>query len=83
MKDKRCDSDFKHINTRIDNTNLAFPLGKVIFPKLGSSKCEVLLVIDLKDTFHSLRLIEESRMYCIILSCLVALLIYCREWQWD
>ena len=35
---------------------------------LGSSKCEVLTIIDLKDTFHSLRLTEESKNYCGILS---------------
>ena len=34
---------------------------------LGSSKCEVLLVLDLKDAFHSLRLPENSKIYCGIL----------------
>ena len=34
---------------------------------LGSSKCEVLSVIDLKDTFHSLRLSENSKKYCSLL----------------
>ena len=34
---------------------------------LGSSKCEVLSVLDLKDTFHSLRLSEHSKKYCRIL----------------
>ena len=35
---------------------------------LGSSKCEVLSVLDLKDAFHSLRLSELSKNYCSILS---------------
>ena len=34
---------------------------------LGSSKCEVLSVLDLKDAFHSLRLSENSKRYCRIL----------------
>ena len=53
-KGKRCVSDFRHkfyINSRIAKTNLAFPLVKNILAMLGSSKCEVLVVIDFKDTF--------------------------------
>ena len=34
---------------------------------LGSSQCEVLSVLDLKDAFHSLRLTEKSKKYCRIL----------------
>ena len=37
---------------------------------LGSSRCEVLSVLDLKDAFHSLRLLENSKKYCGILACL-------------
>ena len=52
---------------RIAKNNLAYPLLKDTFTLLGSSKCEVLLVPDLKDAFHSLRLIESSKKYCGIL----------------
>ena len=38
-----------------------------MFTLLGSSKCEVLSVLDLKDAFHSLRLTESSKKYCGIL----------------
>ena len=38
-----------------------------MFTLLGSSKCKVLSVIDLKDAFHSLRLTENSKKYCGIL----------------
>ena len=38
-----------------------------IFSVLGSSRCEVLSVLDLKDAFHSLRLSENSQKYCGIL----------------
>ena len=34
---------------------------------LGSSKCEVMSVLDLKDAFHSPRLTESSKKYCGIL----------------
>ena len=34
---------------------------------LGSSPCELLSVLDLKDAFHSLRLSENSKRYCGIL----------------
>ena len=44
------------LNVRIVKNNLAYPLVRDTFSVLGSSKCEVLLVLDLKDPFHSLRL---------------------------
>ena len=53
-KDKRVVTDFRHLNIRITRNNLAYPLLNNTFSVLGSSKCEVLSVLDLKDTFHSL-----------------------------
>ena len=38
-----------------------------MFSVLGSSKCKILSVLDLKETFHSLRLSENSKKYCGIL----------------
>ena len=52
---------------RIAKNNLAYPLLKDMFMLLGSSKCEVLSVLDLKDAFYSLRLTENSKKYCGIL----------------
>ena len=66
-KDKRVLTDFRHLNVRIAKNNLAFPLLKDMFSVLGSSKCEVLSVLDLKDAFHSLGLSEHSKKYCGIL----------------
>ena len=66
-KDKRVVTDFRHLNVRIAKNNLAYPLVRDSFSVLGSSKCEVLSVLDLKDAFHSLRLSENSRKYCGIL----------------
>ena len=66
-KDKRVMTDFKHLNMRIAKNSLVYPLLKDTFTLLGSSKCEVLAVLDLKDAFHSLRLTESSKKYCGIL----------------
>ena len=53
-KDKRLITDFRNLNMYIAKNNLAYPLLKDTFSMLGSSKCEVMSVLDLKDTFHSL-----------------------------
>ena len=53
-QDKRVVTDFGHLNVRIAKNNLAYPLHKDTFSVLGSSRCEVLSVSDLKDAFHSL-----------------------------
>ena len=66
-KDKRVVTDFRHLNLGIAKNNLAYPLVRDTFSVLGNSKYEVLSVLDLKDTFHSLRLSENSRKYCGIL----------------
>ena len=60
-KDKRVVTDFRFLNIRIAKNNLAYPLVRDTFSVLGSSKCEVLLVLDLKDAIHSLRLSENSK----------------------
>ena len=66
-QDKRVVTDFRLLNTRIAKNNLAYPLVKDMFTMLGNSKCEVLSVLDLKDAFHSLRLLDNSKKYCGIL----------------
>ena len=38
-----------------------------MFSVLGSSKCKILTVLDLKDAFHSFRLSQNSKRYCEIL----------------
>ena len=52
---------------RIAKNNLVYPLLRDTFSLLGSSKCEVMSVLDLKDTFHSLQMPEKSQKYCGIL----------------
>ena len=66
-QDKRVVTDFRHLNMCIAKNNLAYPLLKDKFTLLGSSRCDVLSVGDLKDAFHSLRLKENSKRYCGIL----------------
>ena len=67
MHDKRLVMDLRHLNVRIAKNNLAYPLVRDMFSVLHNSKCEVLSVLDLKDTFHLLRLSKDSKRYCSIL----------------
>ena len=66
-KDKRTITNFRHVNVQIPKNNLAYPLLKDTFSVLGSSRCEVLSVLDLKDAFYSFRLSENSKRYFGIL----------------
>ena len=66
-QDKRVVMDFRHLNIRIVKNNLAYLLVRYTFYVLGNSKCEVLSLLDLKDAFHLLRLLEDSKKYCGIL----------------
>ena len=66
-KDKRVVTDFRHLKMCIAKNNLAYPLLKDSFLMPGSSKCEVMLVPDLKDALHSLQLMENSKRFCGIL----------------
>ena len=52
---------------RIAKNSLVYSLLKDTFTMLGSSKCEVLSMLDLKDAFYSIRLTESSKKYCGIL----------------
>ena len=63
-QDKRVVTDFRHLKMQIAKNNLAYALLKDTFTLLGSSKCKVLSVLDLKEAFHSLRLTENSKKYC-------------------
>ena len=77
--DKRVVTDFRHLNIRVAKNNLAYPLLRDTFALLGSSKSEVMSVLDLKDAFHSLRLLEKSKKYCSILPYFGVHHIYTRE----
>ena len=50
-KDKRVVNDFRHLNVRIAKNTLAYLLVRDTFSVLGSSKCEVLLVLRFERCF--------------------------------
>ena len=82
-KDKRVVTDFRHLNMHIAKNNLAYPLLKDALLMLGSSKCKVMSVLDLKDAFHSLRLKERSKKFCGILPYFGVLPTCTRGCLWD
>ena len=57
-------TDFRHLNSRLTRLNCTFPLVRDAIQMLGSSKCEVISVIDLRDAYHTLRLHRDSQKYC-------------------
>ena len=67
MQDNRVVIEFMNLNVRIAKNNLAYPSVRNTFSVLGNSMGEVLLVLDLKDAFHSLWHSEDSERYCEIL----------------
>ena len=58
---KRVSADFRHLNMRIAENIIAYPLLKDTFTLLGNSKCKVISALALKDAFHSLRLTKIPR----------------------
>ena len=82
-KDKRVVTDFRHLNVGIAKNNLAYPLVRDTFSVLGNSKCEVLSVLHLKDTFHSLRLLEETKSTVVFYHILEVHHTYIKECLWD
>ena len=60
---------FRHSKRRfLCKTQSCNALLKNTFSMLGSSNCKVMSVLDLKDAFHSLRLMENSKKFCGILT---------------
>ena len=57
---KRPVVDFRLLNTRIVRRNTSTPLLRDIFIMLGSTQCEVLSCVDLREAFHSLPLKPKS-----------------------
>ena len=66
-KDKRPVVDFRLLNTRILRRNTSIPLMSDVLSILGNSECEVVSCVDIKDAYHSIKLIEKSKEYCGIL----------------
>ena len=57
-------SDFCILNEKLVKINHAFPLVRDCIEQLGRKKCHYLSTIDLRDTFHMLRLALSSQKYC-------------------
>ena len=57
-------SDFCILNEKLVKTNHTFPLVRDCIEQLGRKKCHYLSTIDLRDTFHTLRLALSSKKYC-------------------
>ena len=57
-------SDFHILNEKLVKINHAFPLVRDCIEQLDRKKCHYLSMIDLRDTFHTLRLALSSQKYC-------------------
>ena len=59
-------SDFHILNEKLVKIKHAFPLVRDCIEQLGRKKCHYLSTIDLRNTFHTLRLALSSQKYCSI-----------------
>ena len=59
-------SDFHILNEKLVKINHAFLLVRDSIEQLGRKKCHYFSMIDLRDTFHTLRLALSSQKYCSI-----------------
>ena len=59
-------SNFHILNKKLVKINHAFPLVRdcICIEQLGRKKCHYVSTIDLRDTFHTLRLALSSQKYC-------------------
>ena len=57
-------SDFCILNEKLVKINHAFPLVRDCTEQLGRKKCYYLSTINLRDAFHTLRLVLSSQKYC-------------------
>ena len=57
-------SDLHILNEKLVKINHAFPLVRDCIEQLGRKKCHYLSTIDLRDAFHTLRLVLSSQKYC-------------------
>ena len=59
-------SDFRILNEKLVKINHTFPLVRDCIEQLGRKKCPYLSTIDLRDAFHTLRLVLSLQKYCSI-----------------
>ena len=64
-RDKRVVTNFRHLNIRIAKNSIAYPLLKDTFSGLGSSRCKVLSVSSIFQSYINAILdCLQSRKYC-------------------
>ena len=64
---KRIITDFSILNSRLQRLIVAIPLIRDAFATFGRSKCKCLSVLDLKDTYHTIKLLDNYKPYYGIL----------------
>ena len=57
-------TDFRHLNSRLVTLQPSIPLVRDAIQILGASGCEILLFADLRDAYHTLRLLKRSKKFC-------------------
>ena len=57
-------TDFRVLNERLVRINHAFRLVRDCMDAIGNSGCQVFMVIDLRDAYHTLRLAKASQKFC-------------------
>ena len=82
-QDKRVVTDFRHLNIRIAKNKLPYPWLKDTFSNLGSYSWDILLVLDLKDAFHLLRLHKILKDIVEYYHILAVHHICTKQCQWD
>ena len=80
--DKRVVTDFRHLNMRIAKNNLAYPLLRDPCALLGSSKCEVMSVLDLKMPSIPCSCLRNHRNTVVFFHILVVHHNYIRGCPW-
>ena len=60
----RIATDFRHLNSRLVTLQPSIPLVRDAIQILGASGCEILSLADLRDAYHTLRLLERSKKFC-------------------
>ena len=59
-------TDFRHLNSRLVTLQPSIPLVRDAIQILGNSGVEVLILADVRDAYHTLRLSKKSQKYCRI-----------------
>ena len=54
---------FRYLNKRLVKLKMTFPLVRKCIQAIGTSQCEIMSVIDLRDAYHTLCLAPSSQQY--------------------